>query len=1361
MAVVAIKVPTGLVSEGQGTGLVDENVTAPNIRAGEVDALTGADRRASFTPLEAFDRAGKEWDFSVETNLPIRGVKNIYSDLKEEGQVENFKDTFNIVVNGRRPVGERKKFAIKDLAIPVSQPRRPGLLERTVKTFGRGFVNILAAFETKSELGETMIDLAVFSERVETATEAGLMPKDGSLKDYLAIDEDVRDELFGGETIFEHRNRIKAKRISEIPGFKATALPESITIPEKAADVVGNVASFITKLAVTKQIIGAPFAGRNILAWETLNQAEGGIPGAGAAMYVTLRGIDKIPIKGAKGFFVKTGSQSAVFAGTTAVAGGDAEAIATAALLPWALRGFDAAAKGIARSARVKLEAKAVKNLREIGEKNGIDLSKVPDSSLKFVISKSRQARFWNQQFDKGKITEETLNNRLNQIRKDVTPILGAIAKQQPVAATGKDIVKAEPSVKPATEPAVRPPAVKPKLPTEAETFETFKGAFADATEAEVVQFMLKDGLRPPKEILEKHKDLPEVQLALTDIDIERVAQIRKEEKAVGFSDPKTTRPGSTTLVNDAAVEAVTIARELGDIAVKATKASSNLLKRNTAKAIDHIGTLGAGGTKLSKDMDDIAFKTTRNANIDLLAIKKAYGGMSHADRVKVSKLMNGYLKESEVSDKVAVARDAILDILDRGMHEANKVGIRRMVSGESLELGGSGKAAPQVLNRKGIAFFKELDKKGMGSQAVLQMAERMIESGQATSIEDAVTKLQQFRDAQLRGINPYFERARIELPEEFIEWDGLNTLPRLLEKNWLTIEGVRKWGWDTSSKSFPKANVAIEVVRKEFGEKEADRIQRFINASFLGKTTASLDSQQLSQAMRDYQFITKIALSPVTIMRNMADRLPKGMTAGGLLANIDALKAYPPLLNNFIEASKRIEKNIIRSGAAFGHTAMAEDFEAGTQVKNIIGLPFSASELGNQVHIALVRKFQMERDINSLIKAQGKDGALYKAFDKMATVVGGSQKQVRNRLRELGNDELVERLAAGAALDGDLLDAVLHRTVRDKTFPILLSTKPIWWDNHPWARAAAQFKTWPVRQTQHIWNDVIKYTVKTGDVSRMVRFLIATAVVGEVYNVTRDFLTDRRESLTSTLIDGKSQKDVAISLLNAFFDGGGIGILADFTYGFTDWLIGPSGATGKNVRDTVSRIYKEPDLAPQAVLKAIRKEVQPVKQSLEIINQVDRQHFNKNNITKQYAKWRAEGYKWARDKRAPTVGEKIKEFGDDFLFGKRQFRPGDDSLALEMAARQVMVGDLDDAADYIKLIIDRASTPEEIAEAYKKIQVSMKSRAPLGKIPERDLGQFLATQSPEDIKEASNVNAVWFKNYADAIQRAVEVPED
>ena len=436
----AVATVNGLVDEGVADDilapvgeLVDEGI--PGIELPEVDALTGAERRASVSPLEAFERAGKEWDLAVELGTPVENVRNNFDIINAALSDEGMKDALGSA--------------------------RPGLIRRGLKKFGRSFVNMLVVLRTKSQAGKLGIELGVFAERIQSAKDAGLISEDAGMKEYLAISEDDKDELFGGQTILEHIARKTSERAITTPGLKATDVPPALAIPEKATDVVANVSAFVTKLAITKKFLGPPVPGRNIVAWEMLNQAEGGIPGAGAAMYVSLRGIDKIPIKGAKGFFVKTGSQSALFAGTTAVAGGDAEAIATAALLPWALRGFDAAVKGTGKLARVKLESQAVRNLRDISAKNGIDLTKVPDSALKLIVSQSRQARFWNKQFDKGKITEDVLNQRLDQIRQRIAPVLGAIAKQQPVEAEA--IVKAEPVVKkPTPEPTVKPPAAAP-----------------------------------------------------------------------------------------------------------------------------------------------------------------------------------------------------------------------------------------------------------------------------------------------------------------------------------------------------------------------------------------------------------------------------------------------------------------------------------------------------------------------------------------------------------------------------------------------------------------------------------------------------------------------------------------------------------------------------------------------------------------------------------------------------------------------------------------------------------------------------------------------------------------------------------
>ncbi len=486
----------GLIDQNTGNGLIDEGAVAiadPN-----------------FNQVDAEDRAGRMWDFAVDTKLPVDVVSRFHPFLEEEGQVENFKNTFNEVVTGKRaknlppprfPGGTPADIRVSRGRGAKRQAESPDLITRIIKSFGRSFVNTLATINTKSNVGKLSTSLTVLSQRMRTAKDAGLMPEDGGIKSFLAIDYTVRDEMFGGETWTEHGLRIEAETFAATPGMKATALPEALNIPEKAADIVGKISAFVSKLAITKKVLGVPATGATVaegaFAWEMLNQVEGGPSGAGAAMYVTLRGIDKIPIKGAKGFLVKTSSQSAIFAGTAAAAGADKETIVMAAVLPWALRGFDAVVRTGVKISRTQLEAKAVKNLRDIGSANGIDLRQVPDSALKFIVGKARQARFWNKQFDKGKVTAETHNMRLDQIRKEVAPVLAAIAKQQPIAATGTAIVKAEPTVKPPTgEPVVKPPTeAKPPIDVETKTQKLKTKALKDIAKA-----------KQPRRLIEKEK---------------------------------------------------------------------------------------------------------------------------------------------------------------------------------------------------------------------------------------------------------------------------------------------------------------------------------------------------------------------------------------------------------------------------------------------------------------------------------------------------------------------------------------------------------------------------------------------------------------------------------------------------------------------------------------------------------------------------------------------------------------------------------------------------------------------------------------------------------------------------------------
>ncbi|KKN27277.1 hypothetical protein LCGC14_0866310 [marine sediment metagenome] len=212
---------------------------------------------------------------SLSTGMPDSVANTMHSELKADGTVDAIKAEWT---------GER-----------------PGFFKRGLKKFGRSFVDTLAGIRTKSNFGRTMTDLAVFNERINTAIEAGLIPKGSGFKEFLQIPEGEVDELFGGETILEHIERKDIERAGQTPGLDITAVPPAEGVGEKIADVAGNVAGFVGKLALTKRVLG-PGQGQSLVAWETVNLAEGGFPGRGAAMFVALRGIDKIRLKGKRVF---------------------------------------------------------------------------------------------------------------------------------------------------------------------------------------------------------------------------------------------------------------------------------------------------------------------------------------------------------------------------------------------------------------------------------------------------------------------------------------------------------------------------------------------------------------------------------------------------------------------------------------------------------------------------------------------------------------------------------------------------------------------------------------------------------------------------------------------------------------------------------------------------------------------------------------------------------------------------------------------------------------------------------------------------------------------------------------------------
>jgi hypothetical protein len=582
--------------------------------------------------------------------------------------------------------------------------------------------------------------------------------------------------------------------------------------------------------------------------------------------------------------------------------------------------------------------------------------------------------------------------------------------------------------------------------------------------------------------------------------------------------------------------------------------------------------------------------------------------------------------------------------------------------------------------------------------------------------------------------------------------------LPNLVEGNWLTLEAIRQWGYDQKGKSFPKANELIENINAEQGSDSGKEVEDFIKFSF-GAERAPADISKLSKTIRGAQFVSKVALSPLTIVRNMLDRGVKGLTIGDISTNVKATALYPPFLNKWIKESQRIENEMIRAGAISGHGAISADVEAGQRTAVAIGKPFSSSERGNQVFIALVRKLQLEKDLAKLVAKHNQNPRVKKFLDRVDAIMGNSEKQLRYRLEKetldfdtISTESLVDEwVNNGGQVSGDQLERILHRAVRDKTFPVILSTKRSWWDKSPLMRVFAQFKTWPVEQTAHIYNDVMKYTLKTGDPTRLVRWMAGTAIAGELYNLIRDLLFDRDESITKKAVEGESPSELALALGNDFFDGGGVGMFADFSYGLTNWAVGVSGNSLKNFSRFTTDVYDNPSNAADAFGQLAEREASAIRQVRSILTKID-QIDNEGSLSAEYWPARSKAFDWQDDKRLPTTGKKVGKALKEFLMGRPEFERNAKTLSYELAARQIIVGDIDDAAKHLGRILEdiEINSVDDITKAIKGIKGSGDRKSPLGPVKDADMEEFLKTVP--DVGEITQAQKDWTRTYNEAI---------
>lgn len=286
----------------------------PSLTTEELDILEQKQTRRSFSteeldameeqlivdPITARERAGQVWDTAAESNIPISEAENLFTGITEQKQ--------------RAEEGLVKRFG-KQLY--------NNLIANTVHNLGK---SDLSAVETRA------YELVTQWEKENNVRLAENF-FDDQLKDWtyqLTLPPEVRESDY-----------LKNERQYEPPSFVnpfAAEVTEPESVGEKIIDTVTGITGFIVQIALLKKF--APSMPEPIV-WETVNLANGGKPGAGAAMQVTLGGIAKyIPGGGVLPAVERGTAASILFGTTTYLGGGDTVDILVNMGIPFAFEGM-------------------------------------------------------------------------------------------------------------------------------------------------------------------------------------------------------------------------------------------------------------------------------------------------------------------------------------------------------------------------------------------------------------------------------------------------------------------------------------------------------------------------------------------------------------------------------------------------------------------------------------------------------------------------------------------------------------------------------------------------------------------------------------------------------------------------------------------------------------------------------------------------------------------------------------------------------------------------------------------------------------------------------------------------------------
>lgn len=824
-------------------------------------------------------------------------------------------------------------------------------------------------------------------------------------------------------------------------------------------------------------------------------------------------------------------------------------------------------------------------------------------------------------------------------------------------------------------------------------------------------------------------------------------------------------------------VEEVLSFLERGADAAKGVPITFSYAVRGAANHIEKTYTMPEG-KQLAADIRKISFEADRHKATQMRRIETEAGlnTLTEEEKIQLVLLGQGRIDPSKVSSKVLSVEKQVRAIWDEDLDAANIAGYKRKVGDQWMPLKRTERWMPQLLNKDGQRIVELARRKGLGDAKVSAACDAMVAMKSAVSPEDALDKMLKYRDisvmnGSMRGIDGNLESTRTLMPEYMIETDPGVILPNVLATNAKMLAAAEEWhvmspetkssgllfkdmsaaeikaAEEAGTVTFEALEPILGAIKVKYGPGDAEALRKWIGTSFGRSNDIPAGMENLLNFINNTETRLKLDYALTGALRNAFQGPGNLFTASPL----DTIKG----LWNALEVTKEgkeISEMIRRSGAIHGVKEMGEivggkEGETGMQ-------PFMAAEHWSQkTAAAIALESRLKTNIQDLANYQ-KGSALDKILIHLKYISVNPEGYLKDLLKNRTftqpiTDEQLEQLWTRPPTLNEM-QQVAYRIVVDSQFAQTLASKPIPWNN-PFFRVAMKFKTYSINQTRWVWNEAVKQALK-GTYRPLLLYFAYSALIGEIWNLSRDLIRGGDNSITSMLAnreEKRNAKDITMAIFNNFTDGTGLGIIADLGYGLGSMAMGPVGGTVKNVGQWAGNL-RHPLTATE---KLIRQEFTAMKDASGLMNRFDAWFINQNNHYFEYVRTRDRTFDFDTKKKTTTLTDKAWQTAKQVAIGPTRYQ---DILPYEYAAKQITIGDIDDAADYLADAIRADSRDTETIR--RSIERSMRNYSPLGHLAEEDKAEFMKQFDPADRRSMETLQTKWLADYKKATDKAFKM---